>query len=100
MARTLLFIDTNILLDFYRAPQSDLSLEVFDKLLEHSSTLIISEQVEIEFNNNRKRVIDEYIKHIPTKIDNIALAPVLFIFSDPGTGVPEPSPSALVPEIA
>ena len=77
MARTLLFIDTNILLDFYRAPQSDLSLEVFDKLLEHSSTLIISEQVEIEFNNNRKRVIDEYIKHIPTKIDNIALAPVL-----------------------
>ena len=77
MARTLLFIDTNILLDFYRAPQSDLSLEVFNELLAHPDTLIISEQVEIEFNNNRKQVIEEYIKHIPVKIENIALAPVL-----------------------
>ena len=77
MTRTLLFIDTNILLDFYRAPQSDLSLEVFNKLLAHPDTLIISEQVEIEFNNNRKQVIEEYIKHIPVKIENIALAPVL-----------------------
>lgn len=77
MADTLLFIDTNILLDFYRAPQSDLSLKVFDLLLRHTKRLIISDQVEIEFKKNRQTVIEEYIKHLPIKIKDVAQAPVL-----------------------
>lgn len=54
MANTLLFIDTNILLDFYRVPQSDLTLEVFDLLLKHSEHLIVSDQVKMEFQKKQE----------------------------------------------
>ena len=77
MAKTLLFIDTNILLDFYRAPQSDLSLEVFDSLLEHPDHLIISDQVKIEFKRNRNQTIQKYVECLPKNVKKNSIAPVL-----------------------
>jgi predicted nucleic acid-binding protein len=77
MAKTLLFIDTNILLDFYRAPQSDLSLEVFDSLLKHPDHLIISDQVRIEFLRNRNQTIQNYLERLPKKVEENSIAPVL-----------------------
>lgn len=78
MAKTLLFIDTNILLDFYRAPQSDLSLEVFDSLVEHSDHLIISDQVKMEFQKNRNKTIQNYMRQLPYELDKSIKPPVLF----------------------
>lgn len=78
MENTLLFVDTNILLDFYRIPQSDLSLDVFDKLLENKQELILSEQVKIEFLNNRDKVIRDSIARLPVKItDSVRLPTIL-----------------------
>lgn len=77
MTKTLLFIDTNILLDFYRAPQSDLSLEVFDSLLEHPDHLIISDQVRIEFQRNRNQTIQKYLESLPKNVEKDSIAPVL-----------------------
>ena len=77
MANTLLFIDTNIFLDFYRVPQSDLSLEVFDFLLEHSDLLIISDQVKMEFQKNRNNTIQGYMNLLPMDLDKKVKAPVL-----------------------
>lgn len=57
----LIFIDTNILLDFYRA-SNDSELKLLDHLVEVSDRLIMTFQVESEFKRNRQKVIYEAIK--------------------------------------
>jgi len=55
----LIFIDTNILLDFYRIRKSDISLKYLEEIETHKEILILTTQVEMEFRKNRQTVILE-----------------------------------------
>lgn len=55
----LIFIDTNILLDFYRIRSSDISLKYLAEIEKHKDILILTNQVEMEFRKNRQSVILE-----------------------------------------
>ncbi len=53
----LLFIDTNILLDFYRYPRGSAILSVLDHINNNHDKIITSTQVEMEYKKNRQKVI-------------------------------------------
>lgn len=55
----LIFIDTNILLDFYRIRKSDISLKYLQEIENNKDRLILTSQVEMEFRKNRQIVILE-----------------------------------------
>ncbi|WP_081026031.1 PIN domain-containing protein [Ralstonia solanacearum] len=55
----LLFVDTNVLLDFYRIRKSDVSTRYLQQLEECRDRLILGSQIEMEFKKNRQRVIVE-----------------------------------------
>ena len=55
----LLFVDTNVLLDFYRIRKSDISLEYLKQLEACKDRLIITSQVEMEYKKNRQETIIE-----------------------------------------
>lgn len=60
----LIFIDTNILLDFYRIRKSDISMKYLEQIENHLDLIITSSQVEMEFKKNRQSVILESIAEI------------------------------------
>lgn len=60
----LIFIDTNILLDFYRIRKSNVSLKYLEQIEKHFDLIITSSQVEMEFKKNRQSVILESITEI------------------------------------
>lgn len=60
----LIFIDTNILLDFYRIRKSDISLKYLQEMENHKGILILTNQVEMEFRKNRQKVILEAITEV------------------------------------
>lgn len=53
----LVFIDTNILLDFYRYPRGSAILSVLEHINKNHDKIITSTQVEMEFKKNRQKVI-------------------------------------------
>jgi predicted nucleic acid-binding protein len=53
----LVFIDTNILLDFYRYPRGSAILPVLEHIDNNHSKIITSSQVEMEYKKNRQKVI-------------------------------------------
>ncbi len=55
----LLFIDTNILLDFYRERKSDVSMKFLVQLEAIKDRLILGSQIEMEYKKNRQIVILE-----------------------------------------
>lgn len=55
----LLFVDTNVLLDFYRIRNSDISLEYLKQIEACKDRLIITSQVEMEYKKNRQEAIIE-----------------------------------------
>ena len=57
LSEALLFIDTNILLDFYRVEGRGSGLELLDLIDKHNSSIITTSQVEMEFKKNRQSVI-------------------------------------------
>jgi hypothetical protein len=58
---TLIFIDTNIYLDFYRGGEASLSiLKHFDA---NHDRIITTSEVEMEYKNNRQRVILKYLEN-------------------------------------
>lgn len=59
MVRSLVFIDTNVLLDLYRSRGSKDGPSVLRHIDEHHDRIITGEQVEMEFKKNRQRVIME-----------------------------------------
>jgi len=61
----LVFIDTNIYLDFYRS-QNDAELSLLYELLKIKNKIISTDQVEMEFKKNRQKVIIESLNAIPT----------------------------------
>jgi len=52
----LLFIDANILLDFYRL-QGESAIRTLDLLAKHKDSLILGDQLRMEFMNNRQRAV-------------------------------------------
>jgi len=56
---TILFVDTNVLLDFYRIKKSDVSTKYLEQLEICKDRLILGSQVEMEYKKNRQRVIVE-----------------------------------------
>jgi len=60
---TLLFVDTNVLLDFYRIRKSDVSTKYLEQLEACKDRLIIGSQVEMEYKKNRQAVIVESLKN-------------------------------------
>ncbi len=56
---TILFVDTNVLLDFYRIRKSDVSTKYLEQLEACKDRLIVGSQIEMEYKKNRQRVIVE-----------------------------------------
>jgi PIN domain len=78
MPEKLLFIDTNIWLDFYRSRGADLSLKLLDHVKSISDKLIVTYQIEMEFKKNRQAAILEGISELKT----LSVPPRFGIFSD------------------
>lgn len=75
----LIFIDTNILLDFYRIRKSDISLKYLEEIERHKDILILTSQVEMEFRKNRQSVILEAFGEInKTSFNGLSVPTVLF----------------------
>jgi hypothetical protein len=62
----LLFVDTNVLLDFYRIRKSDVSLKYIEQLEACRDRLILGSQVEMEYKKNRQRVIVDSLNNFGT----------------------------------
>lgn len=62
----LLFVDTNVLLDFYRIRNSDVSMEYLKQLEKHRDRLIVGSQVEMEYKKNRQKAIVESLNTFKT----------------------------------
>jgi len=60
---TLLFVDTNVLLDFYRIRKTDISTKYLEQLEICKDRLIIGSQIEMEYKKNRQRVIVESLNN-------------------------------------
>lgn len=69
----LIFIDTNIYLDFYRIRKSNVSMKYLDEIVAHKEIIITSSQVEMEFKKNRQSVILESIGELK-KLSSINLS--------------------------
>ena len=76
----LIFIDTNIFLDFYRIRKSNVSLKYLEEIEKHFDLIITTSQVEMEFKKNRQSVILESIGEVK-KINNVNIS-VPAILSD------------------
>ena len=76
----LIFIDTNIFLDFYRIRKSNVSLKYLEEIEKHFDLIITISQVEMEFKKNRQSVILESIGEVK-KINNVNIS-VPAILSD------------------
>lgn len=63
---TLIFIDTNILLDFYRIPSGGTGLSLLKHIDDNRHMIITGNQIEMEYRKNRQRVILESLGRIKT----------------------------------
>ena len=61
---TLLFIDTNVFLDFYRQVGRESNLSILKHVGHHHDRIITTRQVEMEFKKNRPRVIADSLAAI------------------------------------
>lgn len=74
----IIFIDTNILLDFYRIRKSDISMKYLEEIEKHKEIIITTSQVEMEFKKNRQVVILESIGEVKKKqTNNLSIPPIL-----------------------
>lgn len=62
----LLFVDTNILLDFYRIRKSDISMKYLAQIEACKDRLITGSQIEMEYKKNRQKVILESLNRFST----------------------------------
>jgi len=65
MTNTLIFIDTNIFLDFYRI-QGESRLSMLEHISRNSDIIITSNQVQMEFKKNRQKVMVDSWKQLQT----------------------------------
>jgi predicted nucleic acid-binding protein len=59
----LIFVDTNVFLDFYRIP-GERARRQLDGLLRHRQSIIVTEQVHMEYLKNRQKVIADGLRNI------------------------------------
>lgn len=71
----LIFVDTNILLDFYRigGESADRQLRALDR---HKDSIITGDQIRMEFLKNRQKVIVDSIKQL-TKPAKLSVPPII-----------------------
>lgn len=62
----LIFIDTNIFLDFYRQRKTDLALSQLRHIEQNIGEIITGNEVEMEFKKNRQKIIQETLKTAKT----------------------------------
>lgn len=79
----LLFIDTNILLDFYRERKSDVSMRFLEQIEACKDRLIMGSQLEMEYKKNRQAVILESLGRFGTPDWNKLSAPALVSETQP-----------------
>lgn len=79
----LIFIDTNILLDFYRIRKSDISLKYLEEIEKHTDKLILTNQVEMEFRKNRQKVILEALGEVNKIATNDLSVPTVLFDAKP-----------------
>jgi hypothetical protein len=73
----LIFIDTNIFLDFYRIQKSDISLSYLKLIDKNKKHIITGSQVEMEFKKNRQQVLKKSFTSFKTPDWNALTAPAL-----------------------
>jgi hypothetical protein len=73
----LLFIDTNILLDFYRNRTSNICMQFLEQIEACKERLILTSQLEMEYKKNRQKVIIETLKNFGTPDWNKLTVPAL-----------------------
>lgn len=73
----LIFIDTNIFLDFYRIRKSDISLSYLELIDKNKKHIITGSQVEMEFKKNRQQVLQKSFDSFKTPDWNKLTAPAL-----------------------
>lgn len=76
--KALIFIDTNILLDFYRIRGDGVGLGLLEKIGDHHDRIITGSQAEMEYKKNRQRVILESLNRLKTP-DWSGLTPPAFL---------------------
>lgn len=79
MAKTenwLVFIDTNIMLDFYRLGGESADRQIAS-LQKHLESIIVTEQVQMEFLKNRQKVIVDSIGKLTAPPSNTALPAIV-----------------------
>lgn len=64
MKDALIFVDTNILLDFYRIAGRDTKLSILELINNNHDRIITTRQVEMEFKKNRQKPIVEAMKSL------------------------------------
>mgnify|MGYP000895662078 CR=1 FL=1 len=77
MTDPLLFIDTNIILDFYRVRNGSVRVEFLDQIEQNYRSIILTSQVEMEYKKHRQKVIIDSLKELKTDIGNSSIAPIL-----------------------
>lgn len=78
----LVFIDTNIILDFYRVRGREGGLSIIDHIDNNHERIITTEQVEMEYKKNRQAVIIQAYKEQKTP-ESIGKPPVILLESKP-----------------
>src|SRR5258706_15494840 len=61
--KPLLFVDTNIFLNFYRA-KGEAGLTLLERVQSVADSLIMTDQIEVEFAKNRENVLQETLRTI------------------------------------
>ncbi len=79
----LLFVDTNILLDFYRIRNTDISMKYLEQIEACKDRLIMGSQVEMEYKKNRQVVIVESLNQFTNPDWGRLSTPALLADSQP-----------------
>jgi predicted nucleic acid-binding protein len=79
----LIFIDTNIFLDFYRIQRIDVSLDFLKIIDEHRDRMITGSQVEMEYKKNRQKVILKLLESMKSVDWNSLATPAILADSQP-----------------
>ncbi|OGO78902.1 MAG: hypothetical protein A2Y23_05100 [Clostridiales bacterium GWB2_37_7] len=83
----LIFIDTNILLDFYRIRKSEVSMKYIEHIGEHKARIITGTQIEMEYKKNRQKVILESLGQFKNPQWNNLSVPALLSESHEATEI-------------
>jgi predicted nucleic acid-binding protein len=81
--KKLIFIDTNIFLDFYRFRNSDISLKYLDLIDKHHEVIITSSQVEMEYKKHRAKEIKKTYDGLTLPNWNTLTPPAILADSEP-----------------